>query len=74
MSAIGAATSDLEGLPDERRDVSGGGHTDALSRLRRLLDDAIGAAGAPAEAGRTTLIEKPFPVEVDPGALVRQRR
>ncbi|WP_030022268.1 Uma2 family endonuclease [Streptomyces monomycini] len=29
---------------------------------------------AVAEAGRTTLIEKPLPVEVDPGALVRQRR
>ncbi|KAA6214556.1 Uma2 family endonuclease [Streptomyces albofaciens JCM 4342] len=29
---------------------------------------------AVAEAGRTTLIEKPFPVEVDPGALVRRRR
>lgn len=29
---------------------------------------------AVAEAGRTTLIEKPFPVEVDPGALVRQGR
>ncbi|GCD43694.1 Uma2 family endonuclease [Streptomyces paromomycinus] len=27
-----------------------------------------------AGAGRTTLIEKPLPVEVDPGALVRQRR
>ncbi len=25
-----------------------------------------------AEAGRTSLIEKPFPVELDPGALVRQ--
>lgn len=29
---------------------------------------------AVAEAGRTTLIEKPLPVEVDPGALARQRR
>ncbi|MBT2445037.1 Uma2 family endonuclease [Streptomyces sp. ISL-36] len=27
-----------------------------------------------AEAGHTTLIEKPFPVEVDPGALVTQGR
>ncbi|MGY0060681.1 Uma2 family endonuclease [Streptomyces sp. LZ34] len=27
-----------------------------------------------AEAGRTTLIEKPFPVEVDPGALVQRKR
>ncbi|MEN2421217.1 Uma2 family endonuclease [Streptomyces rimosus] len=27
-----------------------------------------------AEAGRRTLVEKPFPVELDPGALVRQRR
>ncbi|MEC3994765.1 Uma2 family endonuclease [Actinacidiphila sp. DG2A-62] len=27
-----------------------------------------------AEAGRTSLIEKPFPVELDPGTLVRQPR
>ncbi|MGW3569512.1 Uma2 family endonuclease [Streptomyces sp. NPDC000941] len=27
-----------------------------------------------AEAGHTTLIEKPLPVEVDPGALVQQKR
>ncbi|MGW1199659.1 Uma2 family endonuclease [Streptomyces sp. NPDC002536] len=27
-----------------------------------------------AEAGRKTLVEKPFPVELDPGALVRQGR
>ncbi|MEU0812409.1 hypothetical protein [Streptomyces sp. NPDC005970] len=27
-----------------------------------------------AEAGHTTLIEKPFPVEVDPGALVQRKR
>ncbi|WP_241269364.1 hypothetical protein [Streptomyces chrestomyceticus] len=42
------------------------------------LVDAAAAAQDPvdvdAEAGRTTLIEKPLPVEVDPGALVRQRR
>ncbi|GAA2912337.1 hypothetical protein GCM10020221_05060 [Streptomyces thioluteus] len=27
-----------------------------------------------AEAGRTTLVEEPFPVKIDPGALVRQGR
>ena len=26
-----------------------------------------------AEAGRTTLVEKPFPIEVDPGRLVQPR-
>jgi hypothetical protein len=32
------------------------------------------AERAVAEEGRTTLIEKPFPVEVDPEALIRRTR
>ncbi|MEV5968414.1 hypothetical protein [Streptomyces sp. NPDC051921] len=36
---------------------------------RELMGEALGA-----EAARRTLIEKPFPVEVAPGALVSPKR
>ncbi|MFF4738898.1 Uma2 family endonuclease [Streptomyces sp. NPDC001262] len=38
------------------------------------LEDGRYTERVVAEAGRKTLVEKPFPVELDPGALVRQGR